>query len=399
MHINNLIKDYGRDLRKYSLDNVRFFGVDILEYALLGLSPLKIRHEDIMYTDLRDVQIPEDSELFQKILNKNLMYVKMPKKNYNEYNFKGVSIENTIFHKDSILPNDTELFQKIKDKNLSNTVLPVSDFSKYNFENVILKGTVIPCDALLPNTKDFLQKIKDKSIKKLKICSGNYSNWDFTGVDVNRVYFGENVILPKNKELLIKTKDASISTCVFINKDLSEYDFTDVSISYCTFKNCKFPKHNWVERLRYKSLAGCEFQNCDFGGAILINSCIRDMEIDRCMEIESNTDFFQHIQYKSIEGAKLPIADYSNHNFNGVKSSFCKFPFEAILPTTYSFFSDMETCENMSLTNNVIKNIHLYDLNSINLDLRPYRKFLTDTQVYILTKKYKNKIDKNEIII
>ena len=399
MHINDLIKINGKDLRNCNLNGVRLFGVDILEYALSGISNLQEVYKDVIYTDLEDIQIPDDKELFQKILYKSLMYVKMPKKDYSEYNFKDVIIEKSCFNKEAVLPRDAELFQKIRGKSLMNTVLPIGDYSKYNFKNVCLIDTTFTPDTILPNTKEFLQEIDGKSIRKSKLYTGDYSNWDFTGIDIYGVYFGADVILPKSKDLFNICKNSSVNSCVFVNKDLSNYDFTDVYISSSIFRNCKFPKDNWVEKLRYKSIGKCEFENCDIGGAILKDSNIQGMKIDECNEIKYNTDIFQQIKNKNIENTTLPIADYSKHNFNGVKAAYCKFPLDAILPTQYSLFSDMKTCDNISLTKNVLNNIHLYDLSNIRLDLRPYKEFLTETQVYILRRKYKDKIDKNEIII
>ena len=399
MHINDLIKTYGKDLSNCNLEGVRLFGVDILEYALLSLSYTQESYEDIIYTDLENIQIPDDKELFQKILYKSLMYVNMPKKDYREYNFKDVVLKSTRFHKDSILPDDTELFQKIREKSLVNTVLPKGDFSKYNFKDVSLKGTILTPDTFAPNTKEFLQQINNKSIRKLKIYSGNYENWDFTGVDIYGAYFGKDVTLPKTEDLFTKVKNASINSCTFINKDLSNYDFTDVYMSYCIFKNCKFPEYNWVKKLRYKSLGKCEFENCDIGGAILDDSNIEGIKIDKCSDIQYNINIFQQIKNKNIENATLPIGDYSNHNFNGVKAAYSNFPLDATLPSQYSLFSDMKTCEYISLTKNVLNNIHLYDLSNIKLDLRPYKDFLTETQMYILRMKYKNKIERNELII
>ena len=143
MHISEIIKIKGNNLEQEDLSNIRFFGIDIMQYAFLGLS-LKaadnINYQDIIYTDLVDVILPNDINIFQKIYCKSLEYVHLPEQDYSNHNFNGIAIRNCIFTANSKLPIDLMFFQTIKDKDISNAMLPSRNYDKYNFDNVLIKG-------------------------------------------------------------------------------------------------------------------------------------------------------------------------------------------------------------------------------------------------------------------
>ena len=93
--IEEYILNIGNDLRECSLENV-----------------------DISKVDLRNILLPEDKNLFQKIKNKSLFKTMLPERDYSKYNFNDVILTGTTFTSKSIIPIDNDFFQLINKKDL-----------------------------------------------------------------------------------------------------------------------------------------------------------------------------------------------------------------------------------------------------------------------------------------
>lgn len=388
MHINEIIKKKGNCLTKDDLIGVRFYGVDILQYALLGLGAnynINLEYSDVIYTDISKISIPDDKDLFQVIEGKNLNYVKMPSKDYSQYNFKEVCLSNTLFPKHSTISPKPELFQHVRNKDISNCQLPTGDYSKVDFTNVDIRGIKINQNTILPNTKEFLQNIKNKNISKIHIKQGNYINWDFTLVNIERSYWGKDVKMPRDKELFLKVKDSSINGCTFINKDLSIYDFKDVDIRNCTFVKCKFPsKNNWIQNVLNKDIQNCIFIDC-----ALSSQDLTDVNIVRCKfkgktKLKADKNIFVKIKNRSLEGVYVPSGDYREYDFSQVNLNYATFTRESLLPEDYCFLKVVSEAKYIRISKNIKKNIHLYDLSSISIDERRLITNLSDIQKAIL---------------
>lgn len=113
-------------------------------------------NEDVRGLDLRNIIIPEDKFIFQKIKNKDLSNVKLPYIDMNIYDFSGVNFTGCIFSDNTIFSKDNNFFQKIKNKNLYFVSLPKWDFSNYNFSNVSLVYTEFKEGTIFPKNESFL---------------------------------------------------------------------------------------------------------------------------------------------------------------------------------------------------------------------------------------------------
>lgn len=113
-------------------------------------------NEDIRGLDLRNIVIPKDRFVFQKIRNKDLSNVKLPYIDMNMYDFSGVNFTGCVFHNKTVFSKDNNFFQKIKNKNLYFVVLPKWDFSNYDFTNVSLVYTEFGEGTIFPKKENFL---------------------------------------------------------------------------------------------------------------------------------------------------------------------------------------------------------------------------------------------------
>lgn len=85
-------------------------------------------------TDLRNIILPKDKMLFQKIANKSLLLAKLPKQDFSNYDWNGVAISGAEFHPESILPKDKFFLQNIRSKSLYATVMPEMDMANLDDE-------------------------------------------------------------------------------------------------------------------------------------------------------------------------------------------------------------------------------------------------------------------------
>ena len=99
----------------------------------------------------------------------------------------------------------------------------------------------------------------------------------------------------------------------------------------------------------------------------------------------------------------MPKADYSKSSLDYCLLSHLDFTRDSILPEKYDFFQNLKdkTVESTKLTENCIKNIHLYDLNSVTIDLsycKWYEEVLTENQINLIIKKYRHQLGANIIL-
>lgn len=205
--IFDLISTYGRDLSSIKIDICTFKPTkqNLLDFSD-NISIKRISNIDIFTLDLRDITLPNDSEFFQKIIEKSISNCLMPEMDYSNYNFNDILIKKTIFTENSILPITKNFFQEIRNKDISGTTLPKGDFSDYDFNNVILCSSIFYEGTILPTSPDFIKNLYNSSIWGCTLPSNDYSNIDFTDVDISNTTFGENSILPHNPNLFNNLK-------------------------------------------------------------------------------------------------------------------------------------------------------------------------------------------------
>lgn len=397
MHVRDFIKDEQFDLRDCNFVNLDISGISIIKLALFYTEDLGIK--DVVYTNLENALLPDNVNLFQIIKNKSLEYVKLPPYDFSEFKFDNVELNHTIFKKNSILPNDANLLQKIKSKEIIYCTLPESDYSKYNFVGVNITGTNFPKNSKLPKDKNFLKNLKEKKIYGVKLPSGDYSHWDFSNIKVCCTKFSKGFIFPKDKDLFKKIYASSLSACLFVEQNLSEYDFSDVSIATSKFVKCELPLDRNLFINTIYGVSGCSFVDMDLSYLNLNNVDLEGVSFLGKTILPYDLELFQKVKDKNISNSKFPKGDYSNYNFNNISMNFTKFPFNSILPYDVNFFNSVKSANYMSLTQNMLQNIHLYDLSKAILDLKKYEKHITDFQKTILFNKYPDKIRNKELIL
>lgn len=216
-----------RTIEEYILN----IGIDLRNCDLSGV--------DVTKSDLRNILLPDDKELFQKVKNKSLYKVLLPSNDYSKYNFNEVNINGTVFTEDSKLPKNKDLFQTIYNKELYETKLPILDMNDYNFEDIKIIKTVFTQDSITSNDKDIFQKIYNKSLYNTILPIGDYSKCDLSDVCIVGTNFQENSILPQKANLFQIVRDKSVLNTELpievINK-LNMYNLKGVEINLTKYK-------------------------------------------------------------------------------------------------------------------------------------------------------------------
>lgn len=214
--IEEYILNFGFDLSRYSFENV-----------------------DISKSDLRDITLPDDTNLFQIIKDKSLHKVKLPSKDYSLYNFEGVDLSGAVFTEDSLLPKTVDLFQKIKNKELYETTLPYIDLDDYNFQDVKIIKAVFTRDSKLSSDTNFFQKIFNKSLYRTTLPTGDYTTYNLDGLCIIGCDFGERSLLSYNVNFFQNIRDKSALYARLpehIINDLHMYNLSDVEIDLTEYK-------------------------------------------------------------------------------------------------------------------------------------------------------------------
>lgn len=210
--IEEYILNIGNDLRECSLEDV-----------------------DISKVDLRNILLPEDKNLFQKIKNKSLFKTMLPEKDYSKYNFNDVILTGTTFTSKSIIPIDNDFFQLINKKDLFETTLPDIQFSKYNFDDIKIAKTKFSKTSIFDAKYDFFQRINNKNIYRTVLPEADYSLYDFNGVQMIGCNFQEKSELPLVIDLFQKIYDKSLLDVKLPTSVLNRiflYDLSEVEVDW-----------------------------------------------------------------------------------------------------------------------------------------------------------------------
>lgn len=203
------------------------------------LSDVDLTNINLIRSDLRNVILPKDKNLFQKIKNKSLFGVKLPEGDYSEYDFTGVNLTSTVFTINSILPKDKYLFKKIFRKELFNTQLPKINFDDYDFEGVYIAGTIFSRNSKFSTDKDFFQKIHNKNIYRTILPIHDYSYYNFRDVCVVATDFQEESLFENDYNIFQEVRDkcflGTILPKSLIDK-IQYYDLSDVDIDLNLYK-------------------------------------------------------------------------------------------------------------------------------------------------------------------
>ena len=182
----------------------------------------------------------------------------------------------------------------------------------------------------LPDDPNLFQIIKNKSLFKTKLPENDYSKYNFKGVYLSGAEFTNNSLIPKQKELFQEIKDGELFETKLPKINMNDYDFANVKISKTIFtKDTVFSE---------------------------------------------DTNFFQIIFNKSIYATKLPVYNYELYDFTDVCIVECDFQEESSLPQTTNFFQKVrdKSALNSKLPSNTIKDLNMYNLNDVEIDLNKY---------------------------
>lgn len=213
-------------------------------------------------------------------------------------------------------------------------------------------------------------------------------DWDFTDVNIAGSDFSEVLSLPKNLPQVVQ--DKNLNGVKFPCIDMEDWDFNGVSVCDSDFCSVLSLPNNFLQVIEHKDILyttfpfGMDMKTFDFTDVDVMGA-----DLSWVKALPDN--FLQVIRRKSISEVKLPKIDMSLWDFRGVYiDEFTEIDRESILPTTEDFFKNIKTHHTECLlTENVIANIHLCDLNcGLEFNLQPYAEELTKTQLNIIRAKY-----------
>ena len=255
----------------HNLKPINFLNYDLDDVCVKGISFYLNKENGII----------EDTEVFQKIQGKSLEHTKLPKYNYEGFNFNKVIISNCKFDAESALPKRNDLFQIIRRKSLKGTVMPNGNFSNYNFNGIELYQTKFTEDSILPIEVDLFQNLKNKSICKCEMPNLDYSHYNFKGINIYKTVFPYDSKLPEYKDFLkdifdtgnynhiklLKRSTACTSRKFVLGKydfqlsrnvieNIANYDLKDVRIDLTFYAEDITESQLNLLRIKYKDLIG-----------------------------------------------------------------------------------------------------------------------------------------------
>lgn len=205
-----------------------------------NLEYIDLTDVNLIRSDLSDIKLPKDVNLFQKIKGKSLFGVTLPEGDYSEYDFEGVNITSTKFTPNSILPNNKNLFKLIYRSELYGTHLPTIDLNNYDFEGVCIAGAVFTKNSIFSDDIDFFQKIYNKNVYKTTLPTHDYSTYDFHDVNVVATNFQEDSPFETDNTHFFQTvRDKCFIATILpesLVKKIQYYDLQDVEIDLNMYK-------------------------------------------------------------------------------------------------------------------------------------------------------------------
>lgn len=237
------MKNY-KTIEEYILN----IGTDLRDCNLNGV--------DMTRADLRNVLLPNDINLFQKINNKSLLNTKLPYLDYSKYNFTDVILNGTEFQENSKLPNRNDLFQIIFNKELYETKLPKINISDYDFNEVKINKTIFTKDSNIGDDTELFQKIYNKSLYGTTMPIADYSTFNFNNVQIVGTNFQEKSMLPNEIDFFQNIFDKSALNTILPSSMLSNidmYNLTDVEIDLTLYKINIFKIYNIYEKYKDNS--------------------------------------------------------------------------------------------------------------------------------------------------
>lgn len=182
-------------IKKYNI----LFLSDYFDYLLnINANSLKdidiatIEKINLYKKDIRLVTIPSNPNFFQLIRNQEVVKVKLPNINFNNYNMNNVLFKDCTFS-DSTLMSES-FFQNIRNKQLIGCSLPPIDFKKHFIKDSSFMFVKFHKDTRFPEDIDFFQEFSVLHGCKFPPC--NYMHYNFTNSNIRFCSFPEKSILP-----------------------------------------------------------------------------------------------------------------------------------------------------------------------------------------------------------
>ena len=108
-------------------------------------------------------------------------------------------------------------------------------------------------------------------------------------------------------------------------------------------------------------------------------------------------DFFVNLKNKHVDGVTFPAQDYSKYLFTEVSMDSVNFHRKSLLPTERDIFTEMSDYVHITIPDNIIKHLHLFDVNYDKINFSKQRTMLRTKQKIIIEHKLLNShgINKN----
>ena len=391
------------------------------DFSLCKLPKKDYRKYKFKDFNIRCSEIPNGSLLprnfFAEAEEYGLEETTLPDVDMNEFDFENVKLKRMSFSKNSKMHKDLEFFQKLKEFKIVS--LPKWDYSKYDFSNIDVRESSFTEDSILP--KNFFDVIEDKSVYRTVLPEMDYSEFNLNGVCIDYAYFPPKSKLPRNEDFFVNLENSYIEGVYLPNCDYTVYNFKDIlymaALRFhdgaiinqelldiaCKYRETRSKYYSSSDRYIVKYPA-MDYSNFNFKTILLTGSIFPKDSI-----LPKDKDFFRYINISNAYGdkAKFPIGDYRNRNFKDVDFSLIEFHKEALLPEYEDFLLDINSkfivgfskneddINYFYMTDNMVKNIHNYNINNLVVNISDCGDILTEEQISILNIKYKNQIGKN----
>lgn len=190
--ISKDIKDKIKGYNTIFLSDYFDYLLSIYENDLKNIDEKTIEKINLHKKDIRMVTIPSNPNFFQLIRNQEVVNVKLPDINFNNYNINNISFRDCKFSNNTLMSES--FFQNIRNKRLIGCSLPPIDFKKNFVKNSIFMFVKFHKDTKFPEDIDFFQEFS--VLHGCKFPAYNYINYNFTGSNIKFCTFPEKSILP-----------------------------------------------------------------------------------------------------------------------------------------------------------------------------------------------------------
>lgn len=285
----------------------------------------------------------------------------------------------------------------------------IASINSYN-SILMLSVLLVIAISIIPTLTTFFFNIAQTQQTKLNLFLKTIINiytYSFISCCSAKLIVNSKYFSAKNNKL---SRFIKFYTIRFLLK-LYKYNFSQrlvrrIGIDYLDLRKIKIPKDEdfffrfYGKQINNVKLPYIDTHYYDLNGLYFKDSIFTKPTNDK--DLES----FIWLMYRLTDYTyiyNIPSADYSNISFKNLKLSKTHFDKECILPMDINLFQNIigKDISKTELPIECLKNIHLYNLNEvlINLSLYDwYKDILTPSQITLIKRKYPSQINKNIIL-